>query len=38
MSFGGDTEIEYATASPQFVVKEPIGGFDNTLTLGLDYF
>jgi iron complex outermembrane recepter protein len=36
--FSGDTDIEYVTASPQFVVQEPIGGFDNTLTLGLDYY
>jgi iron complex outermembrane receptor protein len=36
--FRGDTKIDYATASPQVVVQEPIGGFDNTLTLGFDYY
>jgi iron complex outermembrane receptor protein len=35
--YRGDTDIEYAIASPQFVVQEPISGFDNNLTLGLDY-
>ncbi len=36
--FRGETQIDYAIASPQIVVKEPIGGFDNNLTLGFDYF
>lgn len=36
--FSGDTGIDYVTAAPQFVVQEPISGFDNTLTLGLDYY
>lgn len=35
--FRGDTNIDYAIASPQFVVQEPVSGFDNTLTLGFDY-
>jgi iron complex outermembrane receptor protein len=37
--FDSDTQIKTATVSPQFVVKEPVGGlFDNNLTLGLDYY
>lgn len=36
--FRGDTDIDYATASPQFVVQEPIAGYENTLTLGFDYY
>jgi len=36
--FRGKTAIDYASASPQFVVEEPIGGIDNSLTLGLDYY
>ena len=36
--FQGNTNIDYLSASPQFVVQEPIGGLDNTLTLGLDYY
>ncbi|MCG6860275.1 MAG: TonB-dependent receptor [Chromatiaceae bacterium] len=36
--FRGDTRIGYANASPQLVVQEPIGGRDNTLTLGFDYY
>jgi len=35
--YRGDTDIDYAIASPQFVVQEPISGLDNTLTLGFDY-
>ncbi len=36
--FEGNTEIESATASPQFVIKEPVAGFNNNLTLGFDYY
>lgn len=36
--FKGDTQIKTVSASPQFVMQEPVGGFDNNLTLGLDYF
>jgi iron complex outermembrane recepter protein len=36
--FDSDTQIKTATVSPQFVVKEPVGEFDNNLTLGLDYY
>lgn len=36
--FSGDTGIDFVTASPQFVVNEPISGFDNTLTVGFDYY
>jgi len=36
--FQGDTRIDYTIASPQVVVEEPIGDFDNSLTLGLDYY
>lgn len=35
--FEGNTVIESVTVSPQFVVEEPIGRFDNELTLGFDY-
>ena len=36
--FRGDTRIDYVTASPQFVVRESISGFDNNLTVGFDYY
>ena len=36
--FKGNTEIKSATASPQFVIKEPISRFDNNLTFGFDYY
>jgi iron complex outermembrane receptor protein len=36
--FQGDTAIEFVNASPQLVVQEPVGGLDNTLTLGFDYY
>jgi iron complex outermembrane receptor protein len=36
--FEGNTEIKSVTASPQFVIKEPISGFDNNLTFGFDYY
>jgi iron complex outermembrane receptor protein len=36
--FDSDTQIKTVTVSPQFIVKEPVGGFDNNLTLGLDYY
>jgi iron complex outermembrane receptor protein len=36
--FRGDTKIDFVSASPQLVVQEPIGGLDNTLTLGFDYY
>ena len=36
-SFVGDTEIETVIASPQFIFKEPVFGFDNNLTFGVDY-
>ena len=35
--FQGDTETKYFSASPQIVVREPVAGLDNTLTLGFDY-
>jgi len=34
----GNTSIDSVTASPQLVVEEAIGGFDNGLTLGFDYY
>jgi iron complex outermembrane receptor protein len=36
-SFEGDTEIKTAIASPQFIFKEQVFGFDNNLTFGIDY-
>jgi iron complex outermembrane receptor protein len=36
--FEGDTQIDTTTVSPQFVVEEPVGGFENHLTLGFDYY
>ena len=36
--FEGNTEIKSVTASPQFVIKEPISRFDNNLTFGFDYY
>jgi iron complex outermembrane receptor protein len=33
-----DTQIKTTSVSPQFVVKEPVVGFDNNLALGLDYY
>jgi iron complex outermembrane receptor protein len=36
-AFEGDTEIKTTIASPQFLFKEPVFGFDNNLTFGLDY-
>lgn len=36
--FRGNTGIDSVTASPQLVVEEAIGGFDNGLTLGFDYY
>lgn len=35
--FQGNTMIAFKTASPQLVVKEPLGILDNNLTLGIDY-
>jgi len=35
--FRGNTSIDSVTVSPQLVVEEAIGGFDNGLTLGFDY-
>ncbi len=37
-TFTGETEIHTNIASPQFVVREPVFGRKNTLTLGYDYF
>jgi iron complex outermembrane receptor protein len=36
-SFLGDTEIKMSIASPQFIFKAPVFGFNNNLTFGLDY-
>ena len=36
--FEGNTEIKSVTASPQFVIKESISGFENNLTFGFDYY
>lgn len=36
--FRGNTDIDSVTVSPQFVVREPIGPFDNDLTFGFDYY
>ena len=36
--FDSDIKIKTAKVSPQFVMKEPVGGFDNNLTLGFDYY
>ena len=36
--FWGNTNIDSVTASPQLVIEEPIGRFDNGLTLGFDYY
>lgn len=36
--FRGNTTIDSVTASPQLVLEEPIGRFDNGLTLGFDYY
>ena len=35
--FDGDTNIETIALSPQFVFKEKIKGFNNSLTFGLDF-
>jgi iron complex outermembrane receptor protein len=35
--FRGNTRIDYLSALPQLVVQEPLGGLQNSLTLGLDY-
>lgn len=34
--FRGDTDIETLAAAPQLILKEPLFGFDNRLTVGLD--
>ena len=36
-TFEGVTEIETVIVSPQVVIKEPVFGFDNNLTFGVDY-
>ncbi len=36
-TFEGDTEIRTVIASPQFIFKEQLFGFDNNLTFGFDY-
>ena len=36
--FRGNTVTDSVTVSPQLVVEEAIGRFDNGLTLGLDYY
>jgi len=36
--FHGDTGIETWTAAPQLVIRHPLGGMDNSLTIGLDWF
>jgi iron complex outermembrane receptor protein len=36
-SFTGDTNIETLIASPQVLIQKPVMGFQNNLTLGLDY-
>jgi iron complex outermembrane receptor protein len=36
-TFEGDTEIKTTIASPQFILKEQVFGYDNNLTFGIDY-
>jgi iron complex outermembrane receptor protein len=36
-TFAGDTDIKTVIASPQFIFRERVFGFENNLTLGLDY-
>jgi iron complex outermembrane recepter protein len=36
-TFAGDTNIDTLIASPQVLIQKPIMGFQNNLTLGLDY-
>jgi len=36
-SFEGDTEIATGIASPQVVIREPVFGLENNLTIGFDY-
>ncbi len=36
-SFEGDTEIATGIASPQVIIREPVFGLGNNLTLGFDY-
>jgi iron complex outermembrane receptor protein len=36
-TFEGETEIETVIASPQFIFKEQVFGFNNDLTFGFDY-
>jgi iron complex outermembrane receptor protein len=36
-SFTGDTNIDTLIASPQVLIQKPVMGFQNNLTLGLDY-
>ncbi|MBW2064214.1 MAG: TonB-dependent receptor [Deltaproteobacteria bacterium] len=36
-TFEGDTEITTKIASPQFVIREPLLGFKNNLTFGVDW-
>jgi iron complex outermembrane receptor protein len=36
-TFEGNTDIKTAIASPQFVISEPIKGFENNLTFGMDF-
>jgi len=36
-TYEGDTDIETVALSPQFVFKEKIYGFNNSLTFGLDF-
>ena len=36
-SFAGDTNIDTLIASPQVLIQRPIMGFQNNLTLGLDF-
>ncbi len=36
-NFTGDTDIESLTVSPQIILKEQVLGYNNSLTLGLDF-
>ena len=36
-TFTGDTDIETITVSPQFIIKEKVSGFENSLTIGFDF-
>lgn len=36
-TFAGDTNIDTLIASPQVLIQKPVMGFQNNLTLGLDY-